>query len=402
MSPSRRSELPLFDSRDPRVLADPYPVYAELRAAGPLARGGIGQWVLPRHREITELIGDPRLSADYPEIYHRRSVGEGPAVSFFSRIVLDRDPPAHPRLRRLLHRSISPGRVEALRPWITQTVRRLIEPGLDGATFDVAAELARPLPIAVICQLLGVPESDRPAVAAQALQLSRGFGLLVDEPDRLACHAAVAWLRSYVSDLLIERIGDDGTGLISELARAVSAGEADADELVDNAVFLCFAGFETTMNLLANGTAALLDWPSEQARLRAEPDLAVAAVEEFLRYDAPIQAAARMVRAPIELAGRTLRPGRLLVFLLGSANRDPDEFADPDTLDLTRRPRTHLSFGGGPHACLGAQLARTEGEIVFRTLATATAEISPAAAAVRRHSTSFRTLASLPVSLRAA
>ncbi len=399
MSPSRRSELPSFDSRDPAVLADPYPVYAALRAAGPLARGGTGQWVLPRHGEAAALIGDPRLSADYPELYHQRSVGDGPAVSFFRRIVLDRDPPDHLRLRRLLHRAISPRRVEALRPWIEQTVRGLIAPGLDGADLDVAAELARPLPIAVICELLGVPEWDRAAVADQALQLSRGFGLMVDEPDRIACHAAVAWLRDYVSGLLVARTGGTGTDLISELARAVTAGEAVADELVDNAVFLCFAGFETTMNLLANGTAALLDWPDEQRRLRADPGLAAAAVEEFLRYDAPIQAAARLIREPIELAGRTLRPGRLLIFLLGSANRDAEAFDDPDRLDLNRRPRTQLAFGGGPHACLGAHLARMEGEIVFRTLAASTAAITAAGPAVRRHSTSFRTLSSLPVRL---
>lgn len=400
-APGLRSTLPRFDSRDPAVLADPYAVYRELRTAGPLCRGGPGQWVATRYAEVAALLKDRRLSAQYPEEYHRLSVGEGPAVSFFTRIILDRDPPEHTRLRRLMHRAFSPGLVRGMADRIGRMVDEMIEPGLERGTLDAVDELAFPLPVTVVCELIGIPPGDRDLVRPHALDLARGFALLVPEHERAATHRAVDWLRAYVGELARERRARPGEDLLSRMVLAEDDGQVlSEEEVVDNTVFLFFAGFETTMNLIANGTHALLDDPAQLALLRAEPVLVDSAVEEFLRFDAPIQAAARLVREPIEVAGRVLRPGRLLVLLLGSANRDPDQFADPDRLDVRRTPNPHVSFGGGIHLCLGAALARVEAQVAFRRLLSRCAVLEPAGEAVRRHSTSFRSLAHLPVRVR--
>ncbi|WP_199434055.1 cytochrome P450 [Qaidamihabitans albus] len=402
MSPARRSSLPRFDSHDPAVLDDPYAVYARLREYGPVCRGGTGQWVLTRHEDVAAFLADPRLSSEYPPEYHRLSVGDGPAVSFFSRILLDRDPPAHTRLRKAMHRAFRPAAVRALTDRIGALVDDFLVPALDRGSLDVVEELAFPLPVSVVCELIGIPAADRALIRPHAVDLARGFGLVVADDDRAATHVAVTWLREYVGALAADRRRSPGDDVLSHLLEPDADGiRLDLDEVVDNVVFLFFAGFETTMNLLANGVAALLDTPDELRRLRADPALVPSAVEEFLRFDAPIQAAARLVREPMTVHGHAIRSGRLLVLLLGSANRDERAFADPDRLDVARRPNPHVSFGGGAHLCLGAALARMEGRIAFDRLARRFRDIEPAGERQRRHSTSFRSLSRLPVTVRA-
>ncbi len=403
MSPTRRSTLPRFDSHDPAVLADPYSVYRRLRAHGPVCRGGTGQWVLTRHADVTACLADPRLGTEYPVEYHRMSVGDGPAVSFFSRILLDRDPPHHTRLRRAMHPAFRPAAVRALSDRIGAMVDDLLEPAFDRGHCDVVEDLAFPLPVSVVCELLGIPTADRELVRPHAVDLARGFGLVVAEPDRAATHAAVTWLRDYIGELATERLRSPGDDVLSHLLTpAADGGPVDLAEVVDNVVFLFFAGFETTMNLIASGVAALLEAPDQQRLLRKAPDLVPSAVEEFLRFDAPIQAVARLVREPMSLHGHTFRPGRLLVLLLGSANRDERVFADPDRLDVTRSPNPHVSFGGGAHFCLGAALARLEGRVVFDRLARRCRGLVPAGTPQRRRTTSFRSLSRLPVTFLAA
>jgi len=387
-----------FDAADPVVVDNPYPTYAALREAGPLCRMGPASFGVTRHADVAALLRDPRLGSEFPEAYHRMSAGDGPAAAFFHRIILYRDPPDHTRLRRLMSRAFSPGLVRGLRDHIRDLVDELLDPAAASGRLDAVDDLAFPLPVLVICELMGIPRADRSEVRPHALNLSKAFAAMVPEADRGDADRSVVWLRDYLTGLLAERRGEPGRDLLSLLLTAREGDERLTDEeIVDNAVFSFFAGFETTANLLAGGCAALLDHPGELARLRAAPELIPAAVEEFLRYDAPIQGTARMVLQPVEVGGRTVRPGRVLVLLLGSANRDERAFADPDRLDIGRDPNPHVSFGGGVHHCMGAALARVEAEVAFRRLLERFPTIEAAGPATRRTGTTFRAHESVPM-----
>lgn len=385
---------PRFDPLDPALRDDPYPAYARLRAAGALCRGGVGQWAVGRYAEVAKLLADPRLASELPPEYHRAAAGEGPAAGFLQRIVLHRDRPAHTHLRRLVGRGLGRDLGRRLPVWIGRLVDELLEPAVDRGQLDFAAEVALPVPVLVICELLGVPAADRHTIRVRAHALARAFSFRVEEVDRREADEAVTWLREYVGALLDDR------HLRSELGTTVD-GLARAD-LVDNVVFLFFAGYETTTSMLATGCAALLDHPGELARLRIDQSLVPSAVEEFLRYDSPIQSRLRLVRTPIAIDGRIVRPGRLLLLLIGSGNRDERRFPEPDRLDVGRRPNPHLSFGGGIHSCAGAALARLEGAVVFGRLLARFGCIEAAGEPERDLESPFRAYTRLPVAVGAA
>jgi cytochrome P450 len=394
---------PKFDALDPAVLEDPYPTYAGLRRAGPLCRGGPGQWVVTRYADVAALLHDPGLGHQFPREYHRFSAGDGAAGEFFQRILLDRDPPDHTRLRRLMAAAFSPTLVRRLGDHIGDLVDELLAPALDRHRLDAVRDLASPLPVTVVCELLGIPAADRDLVRPRASDLCKAFGTYTPQSDRAAADAAVVWLRDYVGALLERRRAHPGDDLLSRMLAAVEGGSGlSYEEIVDNAVFLFFAGFETTMSLISTGCAALMRYPSELARLRADPALVPSAVEEFLRYDAPIQSVGRLVRRPREVCGRTIQAGRVLLLLLGSANHDEAQFACPGRLDVGRRPNPHVSFGGGSHFCLGAGLARVEAAVTFERLLRRFASIEPAGPQVRRPGTSLRAYASVPLAVKPA
>ncbi|HEU4421193.1 MAG TPA: cytochrome P450, partial [Pilimelia sp.] len=357
---------PRFDALDPAVIEDPYPTYARLREAGPLCRFGPGGWGVTRYADVVALQRDPRLGSEFPEDYHDMSVGPGPASAFFQRIMLYRDPPEHLRLRRLMGKAFSPATVRRLRGHIEFLADQLLDPVLERGRMDVTTDLAYPLPVLVICRMMGIPPQARDDVRQRAMDLGRAFTAIVPPEGRAAAHEAVDWLRGYLGELLEERRRHPSDDLLTALLSAEEEGDTlTHDEIVDNTVFAFFAGFETTVHLITTGFAALLRFPDEARRLYADPSLVPTAVEEFLRYDAPIQGTARLVREPIEIGGRTIRPGRVVVLMIGSANHDEREFTDPDRLDVGRSPNPHLTFGGGSHLCLGAFLARMEGEVLF-------------------------------------
>jgi cytochrome P450 len=389
-----------FDSRDPAVLDNPYPVYAALRDAGPLSRGGAGQWVVSRYDDVARLTRDRRLSHEYPPEYHEFSNGEGPANSFLQRIMLDTDAPRHTRLRRLMGEAFSPRLVRHLDQYVRDQVDALLAPAADRGSFDVVGELAFPLPVMVVCELIGIPPVDRDAVRPRAVDLAKAFALYVPPDERAPAHEAVTWLREYIGALVDERRRYPKDDLVSNvLAAAATDPELTDEDIIDNVVFLFFAGFETTSNLIATSYAALLEHPDQYARLVAEPGLLPTAVEEFLRYDAPIQATARLITEPLDIGDRTLRPGRVIVLLLGSANHDERRFENPDGLDVARFPNPHVSFGGGPHHCLGAALARVEGQAAVGWLLEHARHYGSAGEIVRRKSVTFRSYARLPVSI---
>ncbi|MFE9380746.1 cytochrome P450 [Streptomyces sp. NPDC006855] len=372
--------MPRFLLDDARAVRDPYPVYRRLRDYGPVCRGGPGQWVFPRHEEVSALLRDPRLGREFPEEYQAVSVGEGPANDYLRRIVVDRDRPDHTRLRRLLVKSLSPAMVRGLREPIARLVDGLLDRFADERRFDLVADLAVPVPMTVMSELLDIPRPDRADIARLSTSLAQAFAVFIPPDRQREAHAAVVELREYMAGLVRERRRRPGEDLLSRMLAAVKDGEEPLtdEEIIDNALFVYYAGFETTTNAIATGGDLLVRQPHTQRQLRADPGVVGSALEEFMRYDAPIHATTRLALEPIKIAGLTIRKGRVVVLLLASANHDERVFHDPARADLTRAPNPHLSFGGGVHHCLGAALARVEGAVVFERLVARFSDIESA------------------------
>jgi cytochrome P450 len=297
--------------------------------------------------------------------------------------------------------AFTPRLVHAVRDDTRELVDELLEPAFDRGRFDVVDDFAYPLSVAVICRLMGIPRPDWSELKPRAADLGRGFSLASSDEERQATDDAVVWLQDYVAGLLQERRFAAADDLLSRmLAAEDGAARLAHDEIVDNCVFLLWAGFETVLSAIGTAFAAFLRFADQFARLRAEPALLPLAVEEIFRYDAPIQGTARIVRRDVELAGRRLRPGRILVLLLGSANHDERVFAEPERLDVARRPNPHVSFGGGGHRCLGNVLAREELAVVLERLLARVASLEPAGEPVRRTTATWmRFHASIPVAV---
>jgi cytochrome P450 len=389
-----------YDAVDPEVVADPYPTFARLRAESPLCRVGPASYGVIRHAEVAALQRDPRLSHRFPREFYQLSVGDGPTSEWLPRLMAGADPPEHTRLRRLAAVAFRHHVVRSLRPRIEELVDGYIDAGLSRGGFDAVRDLAFPLTTTLLCELIGIP-SERWPEMPQATDLGLAFtGRIFDEPNAGAGAAdeALEWMRALIRELIEVRRHEPQDDLLSRMLYAEEHGDRFTyEEIVDNTVMTFGAGFETSIGMLATGYEALLRFPDQLARLRADPSLVPTAVEEFLRFDAPIQAGVRRVLEPIEIGGRTIRPGRVLVLLIGAANRDERVFTDPDRLDVGRDPNPHVSFGGGWHLCLGAALSRLEGEIVFGRLLSRFATIEPDGPAVRRPSPNFRTFDSVPV-----
>ncbi|XVV02212.1 cytochrome P450 [Actinosynnema sp. CA-248983] len=374
---------------------DPYPLYERMRAKGPLYKERTGQWVTTSHALANSVLRDRRFGV-------RKADGELPGMSPVARDAtgtfhdsfLEQDPPDHTRLRRLAAPAFSPRRIDGYRARVEELVDEL----LARRDFDLIADFAAPLPIAVISTLLGIPGED----TAEFAEYGKVVGATLDGPTSLA---QVRALRKTTADLdalftrLIERRRHDpGEDVVSDLVRAEGDGKIDTRELVATCGLLLIAGFETTVNLIGNGTAALLRHPDQFALLRADPDLAPAVVEEVLRFDPPVQLTARVAHEDVDVAGHRVRRDEEVYLVVAAANRDPEVYPDPDRFDLTReRKPEHLAFSSGIHYCLGATLARMEGEVVFRALARLP-RLRQAGAATHRASTVIRGFASFPVS----
>jgi cytochrome P450 len=381
------TELARFDFANEAMLSDPYPTYRELRDAGPVCRGGPAQWVVTRYAEIAALLRDRRLGREFPPEYQALSVGNGPANDFLRRIIIDRDPEEHTRLRRLFTKAMSPGLIRSLSVPIGLLVEQVLERADDEGGFDAVTQLAIPVPVIMMSELFGIPAADRVMLADWSVALSKAFAVFIPREERTGAHQAVQHLRDYMHGLLRERRRRPGDDLLSRMLAVGRNEERLSDEeIVDNAVFIYYAGFETTTNLVSAGCMALVAHQDEQNRLRADRSLLPTAVEEFLRYDAPIHTTTRLALEAIEIGDRTIRPGRVVVLVLASANHDERQFVRPDRLDVGRTPNQHLSFGGGVHHCLGAVLARVESSAVFDRLLDLYARIEPAGEPVWRPS----------------
>ncbi|MGI8983464.1 MAG: cytochrome P450 [Acidimicrobiales bacterium] len=357
----------------PEGRADPYPRYAGLRDQSPVHRSAFGLWTLTGYDDCQQLLRHPGVGKDFSAAMSSLGLTEADREAQ-DRFRNDRsnmlvtDPPDHTRLRGLVTRAFTPRTVETLRPRIVRLVDELLD-GFGAGEVEVMDALAFPLPVTVIGDMLGVPADDRAALRPLVRSVTAILELAVS-PEALAEAAeADAELGRYFAGLVAERRAHPREDLLTKLIEAEDKGDQLTEhELISTVILLFAAGFETTTHLVGNGMLALLRNPGELARLRADRGLVPRAVEELLRYDSPVQIAARTTYEDLALGGRTIPAGSLVLALLGAANRDPARFGDPERLDVGREEGPPLSFGAGIHFCLGAALARLEGQIVVDRL----------------------------------
>jgi cytochrome P450 len=362
---------------DAAFLDNPYPAYRALRDAGPIHWSEEffgGAWLLTRHADVEFVLRDPRFSAQRTGGWVKGSeVTPGELTGFqrlFARALLFLDAPDHPRVRKVLTAGFRADALARLRPQIERIADELLD-GQEGAeTFDFIQAVARPLPVRVISRILGIEGADSAEVMAWSDDLAAFIGAPLPTPDLARrARASLLAMTRYFEELLPYKRRTPCDDLVSRLVQAEASGEIEGSaELLSQCAMLLFAGHETTRNLLGNGLQALLSHPAQWQRLQREPDLVCSAVRELLRYDSPVQYTGRRVATDLMLHGRQLRRGDLVLPLIGAANRDSDRYPDPDTLDVARDNGSSLSFGSGPHVCIGAALTRMEADIVFGKL----------------------------------
>jgi hypothetical protein len=397
-----------LDVFDPALQADPFPVYRELRAAGPLLRRYPGIYLVPGYAECNAVLGDPAWGHGYQAGIS--PFRPGVPFSQLPGSFLLMDPPDHGRLRKLVSKAFTARAVAALRAQVTARVDELLDGLIGAGEVDLVSGFTIPVPLITICGLLGIPAADWPAIGRRAPHVTRGL-----DPDAVLSPAeieartqAVQWFRRYFGDLVRERTRRPAADIVSELAGiAAAGGPLSPAELADMCLLLLIGGFETTSYLITGGVLALSRHPDQWELLRRQSGLRPKAVEELIRYDSPVPFPTRVAMADAEVAGRRLPRGTGLILLVGSANRDPRAYRDPDRLDLTRFAAgdavpPHLSFSHGPHFCLGGPLARLEAEIAFGRLAARTSAVTVLAERPEfRPGISVRGLAQLPVALEA-
>lgn len=367
-----------IDLRDcgPDFLRDPYSVYARLRERGPVHRAvlrdGSDAWLVVGHEEARAALSHPGLLKDWTAAsreWKERELGDPEATtSLFGRHMLNADPPDHTRLRRMVSRAFTPRMIEALRPRVQEITDGLLDQFPKEGSADLVDVFAYPLPMAVICEVLGVPFIDGERFRAWS---NRIVAPEEDDPDGNL--AAVEQLVGYLHQLIEAKRARPGDDVLSALIETTDedGDRLSADELRAMAFLLLVAGHETTVNLIGNGVLALLRHPVQLAALREDFSLLDHAVEEMLRYEGPLEGATVRFsgREPVALGGSVIPGGgRQVIVVLASAHRDPGRFPDPDTFDIRREPAPHLAFGHGIHYCLGAPLARMEGRIAIRSL----------------------------------
>lgn len=360
----------------PEFRENPYPFYHRLRSADPVHWSEFaGRWVLTRYsdcvavlRDATRFSADPNSWSGFAEFLAAQG-GPGPMVQMQTKWMLLKDPPDHTRLRTLVTKAFTPRVAEGMRPRVQAIIDHLLDEVQAGGRMDLIAALAFPLPTIVICEMLGVPAADRERFQGWARDLARSLDPIVTPEIIAAADQATLAFLDYFRLLVAKRRHDPQNDLLSGLIAAEEQGDhLSEDELLATAILLLGAGHETTMNLIGNGTLALLRNPDQLEKLKSDPTLIQSTVEELLRYDGSVQMTARTALVDVELGGKVIQKGVQAITVLGAANRDPEQFPDPDRLDITRQDNRHIVFGYGIHHCLGAPLARVEGQVAITTL----------------------------------
>ena len=379
---------------------DPYPVYAALREGGPVHRSRLmNAWLFSRHADIDIILRDHQRFSNDPRkgTLSRDQRAKLPAEEEFTMLFLD--PPDHKRLRALVNKAFTPKAVNALEPHIRSVLGSLLDDIDDPAGFDLMQAVAQPLPVIVIAEMLGIPAEDRAQFKIWSDQRARTLEPIITPREREVAETASRALDEYFLPIIRERRVEPQDDIVSALAQAEEEGDRLTErEMLNMLRLLLIAGNETTTNLIGNGFLALLRYPDQLQRLRDDPGLIPLAVDELLRFDSPVQTDFRRVLTDCEVNGFPLKQRENIVLLLGSANRDADAFENPDTLDVGRADRSHLSFGRGIHHCIGAPLARLEGRIVLEMLLERFSRIGLLDGEPRfRNSIVLRGLESLPV-----
>ncbi|SDD91520.1 cytochrome P450 [Actinokineospora iranica] len=366
----------LFNPFAPGFTEDPYPHYRELRDLDPVQEHPLGFWLLTRHAEVTALLragmsAEQRNLAPHPVRDQMREAAGGEDWRSGGLSMLDRDPPDHTRLRGLVAKVFTPRAIAALESRVVELVDAALDRMAEAGRSNLVDELAFPLPFTVINEMLGMPPADEAHIRELTGTLVRSLEPLADPDLARRISAADAELAALTAEVIAWKRANPGDDLLTALIHAEENGAVlSDDELVAQVVLLYVAGHETTVNLISNGVVALLRDPGQLAALRADPELIGNAVEELLRYDSPVQSSRRITLAPFEVGGREIPPGTFVVASLASANTDERFWgADADELKLDRpNARYHVSFGAGPHHCLGAALARLEGRVAIGRL----------------------------------
>ena len=392
----------------PKVTNDPYAYFGRLREEDPVHWNELYElWVITRHDDLVwltrhhELFSSEVLKRDsrppYPQVYDSDLGLYAYVRDFSSAQFIQHDRPEHLEMRKVVHGYFTPRSMEAWRPMVQSAITDLLDAAEAKGRMDVMADLATPLPVLVIAQMMGVPLADRPYIRELAKKLLAGGR---GEPDRLRTQTeGMQGMLEYLSPLVEERIDRPGDDFVSVVASGEKRGIFTRHQVLVNCSLLLLAGHETTINLLCNGTLAFLRHPAQWALLKQDPaGWAKRATEECLRYDPPVKSIQRIASQDVEMRGKVVRKDDRMRWFISSANRDPEVFANPETLDITRDPNPHVAFGSGVHHCLGATLARLEGQEAFTALAqrfpslhleTEELEYQP--------SINFRSLTSLPV-----
>lgn len=390
-----------LDFAAPGFLDDPYPLYHALRDHDPVFRSPWGEWYLTRYDDVAAVLTDKKFLRESPNGANPMSAEVREQTSMdrmLSRWMVFVDPPTHTRLRGLVGKAFTPKFVQNMAPQIQLLTNQLLDDAARQSTFDLVHDLAYPLPVIVISRMLGVAEEDYELLKDWSGKLTKGLdtGHLTELAQGVE---ATDEISSYVGDLISSRRAAPRDDLVSKLIAASDESmSVSDDELVANIVMLLWAGHETTKNLIGNGILALLRNPDQLQILTENPDLMGTAVEELLRLDSPVQKIVRWTKVPTALGDHTIPSGQCIVNLLGAANRDPEQFSEPDRLNIMRRKRSNLGFGRGIHYCLGFAIARMEAEIAITSLLSATKFLALKEKTVSwQPTTSIRGLSRLPL-----
>jgi cytochrome P450 len=400
-----------FNPFDPAFRIDPYPTYRRLHEHPPAEAGPFGLRMLVRYDDCASMLrhpaagNDQRKMPNFPEM--ARQAGFDPDEEMReTRPFLSLDPPDHTRLRGIVNKAFTPRVVEDLRPRISEIVEGLLDAAEKRESMDVIEDLAYPLPVNVICEMLGVPPEDNVTFRAWSAEVARSLDPeeVIPPEVREKRQRIFEQFRNYFAGLIERKRARPGDDLLTALIQVEDAGDRlTHDELIATCILLLIAGHETTVNLIGNGTLALLRHPDQFALLRDNPALIKSAIEELLRFDPPVQFTSRIALEDMTLEGGTLlKQYERAIILLAAANRDPAQFPDPDRLDITREDNRHLAFGLGIHFCLGAPLARVEGQIAIGELVRRFPKMQLAVAQPPyKEQITLRGLAALPVNLGA-
>jgi cytochrome P450 len=367
------SPLSLCQLLDPEVLADPYPLFHRLRSEDPVHWDPyLHSWIVTRYADVVRVLHDfsAQTAPSLAELTAKGLSELNPIAAIMLKQMLFLDPPAHTRVRSLAAQAFTPQRVEILRTHIREVVGTLLDAIEPNGKMEVIKALAEPLPCIVNAEMLGVPVEDHPQLKLWSQDFGEMLGNYQHSTDRV--HRVLKSLRemtSYFQNAMREQRLNPRGGLVSSLMNARIEGERlTEEEVIANLIVTMVGGQETTTNLIANGVLSLLRNPDQLAMLRADFSLIPSAVEEFLRYESPSQHTSRLAPEDVEMGGKQIRKGQAVIAVMAAGNRDPERFADPDRLDITRSDNRHLAFGWAAHFCFGAALARMEGQIMFQSL----------------------------------